>query len=58
MAVVVFQVSTYGGFQLASAAVNATAQLLSGEQGEQPLDQIEPGGAGWGEVQMKAPMAQ
>ncbi len=58
MAVVVVEVSTYGSFQFASAAMNATAQLLFGKQGEKPLDQIKPGSTGGSEVQMEARMAQ
>lgn len=58
MTVVVFEVSTYGGLQFASAAMHPAAQLLFGEEREKPLDQIKPGGAGGSEVQMEARMAQ
>ncbi len=58
MAVVVFEVITYGGLQFASAAMPSAAELLFGEQGEKQLDQIEPGSSGGSEVQMKAQMAQ
>jgi len=58
MTVVVFEVSSYGGLQFASAAMHPAAQLFFGEQGEHALDQIEPGSTSGSEVQMKARMAQ
>ena len=58
MTVVVFEVSTDRSFQFAGAAVSPAAQLLFGEQREPALDQVEPGAAGRGEVQMEARMAQ
>ena len=54
----VVEVSADGVFQFASTAVNATAQLFLSEQGEQALNQVEPGGAGGSEVQVKVRMAQ
>ena len=58
MTVVVLEESADGVFQFAGAAVNPAAQLFFGEQREPALDQVEPGAAGRGEVQLEARMAQ
>jgi hypothetical protein len=46
------QVVVNGRLEVARAAVNATAELFLGEQGEPALDEIDPGRALWREVQM------
>jgi hypothetical protein len=42
MTVVVFEVSSYGGLQFASAAMHPAAQLFFSEQGEDALDHVLP----------------
>jgi hypothetical protein len=58
MPVVVFEISTDGGFQFASAAMNPAAQLLFGKQAKPALDQVEPRSGDGSEVQVEARMAQ
>ena len=58
MAVVEFEVVADGVFQFAGAAMDAAAQLFFGKASEPAFDQVEPGGAGRREVQMKARMTQ
>jgi len=43
-----------GGVQGVDAAADAASDLSLGEQGEEPLDLIEPGRPGWGEMYMPA----
>src|SRR5271170_4704030 len=45
-----------GAFQLGDAGGAATANRLLADDAEPALDQVEPGGAGRGEVQMEARM--
>ena len=42
------------GFQVGDAAMDAAAYLLVGDQGEEPLDLVEPGRAGRGQVDVPA----
>src|SRR6266851_4183086 len=58
MPIVVFEISTDGGLQFASAAMNPAAQLLFGKQAKPALDQVEPRSGGGSEVQVEARMAQ
>ena len=46
------------GAQLAYRAVGAAAQLARGQLGEPALDEVQPGGAGGGEVQREARMGE
>jgi hypothetical protein len=43
-----------GCFKAAGAAEDATTELLLGQEAKPALDEVEPRGASWGEVQMKA----
>jgi hypothetical protein len=42
------------GFQLGDAAVGRAAEFAVGQLGEPAFDEVEPGGAGGGEVQVEA----
>lgn len=44
--------------ELSSGAMGAAADLLVGEVGEPPFDHVDPGRAGWREVNVEARMAQ
>ena len=46
------------GFQLGDAAVHAAAQQSGAQFGEEAFDEVEPGAAGRGEVQVEPGMAQ
>ena len=46
------QIASDGGFQLPGAAENATPQLFFCQRREPALDQVQPGGAGGGEMEM------
>jgi len=52
--IVVFQVVVNGGFELGNGGEDAATDALLSDQPEDALDLIEPGGRGWGEVQVKA----
>src|SRR2546425_12434283 len=43
-----------GGFQVTGAAMDAAPQLFVGERREPPLDQVDPRGAGRGEMHVVA----
>jgi hypothetical protein len=58
MTVVEVEITANGVLELAGAAMDAAPQLLLGQGREPTLDQIEPRGAGRGEVQVEARMAQ
>src|SRR5213083_590748 len=47
-----------GRLQLPRAAMHTSAQLLLGQRREPALDEIDPRGAGWREVQVEARMAR
>src|SRR5215471_4051614 len=44
-------------FKLADVAVGRPAELAVGQLGEPPFYEVEPGGAGWCEVQVEAGVA-
>ncbi len=46
-----------GGFEVLGGSVNAAAQLLFGEEGEEALDLVEPGGRGRRVMDLPAGMA-
>src|SRR5437899_11950613 len=52
------QVLTNRGLECARAAMSASFDLLLGERREPPFHQVEPGGAGGGEVQVKPRMSR
>src|SRR4051812_38629343 len=54
LGVVPFDVGQYGRIQLLDRAVGAPLQLASAQQGEEPLDLLEPGARRRREVQMVA----
>ena len=49
-----FDVTVDGGFQLVDAAMDASADLFFGQGSEPALDEVNPGGPGWGEVDVEA----
>src|SRR4029453_19368849 len=51
-------VATDGHLEFAGAAVDPPTELLLGERGEPPLDEVHPRAAGRREVDMKAGMPQ
>jgi hypothetical protein len=46
-----------GGVQGGDAAMDPASDLPFGKQGEEPLDLVEPGRTGWGQVDMPARLA-
>src|SRR3977135_1683443 len=42
------------GYQVGDAVEGAAADGFGGDVGEEAFDQVEPGGRGWGEVQVEA----
>src|SRR5215212_5988178 len=54
LGVVPLDVGQHGRFQLLDRAVNTPPQLASAQQGEEPLDLVEPGARRRREVQMVA----
>src|ERR1700712_3516655 len=53
----VSQISVYGDFKIKDTFEDASADALSGDFAEEALDEIEPGGRRWDEVEVKARMA-
>jgi hypothetical protein len=58
VAVVMVEESSNRVLQLAGAAVDAPSQLPFSKQREPAFDQVKPGTAGRGEMQLEARMAQ
>ena len=58
MTVADLRVAADGVLAFAGAAVSAAAKLFFGQRREPALDQVEPGSAGRGEVQVEAWMTQ
>lgn len=52
--IVVFEVLVNGRFEFGDGGEDAATDALLGDQAEEALDLIEPGGRGGGEVQVKA----
>ena len=59
VAIAVVDVVADSLFQLFGGAMDSAPELLFGKHGEPAFDQVEPGGRGWGEVQVEAwPLGQ
>ena len=53
MGVPVFDPAADVGFQLLDGVVMAALQQVFGDEGEEPLDLVEPAGICWGEVHLE-----
>ena len=54
LGVVLQQVVVDGGLQVVDAGVTAAPDALRGDFSKEPFDEVEPGRAGWREVQLEA----
>ena len=55
--IVVLQVGFDGGLEVGDAPEDAASDGVLGDQAEEALDQVEPGGGGRGEMEVEARMA-
>ena len=54
--IVLFEVAHDGGLEIGDALEDAAAYALSGDGGEEPLDHVDPGCRGGGEVEVEPSM--
>ena len=58
LGVVLRKVVVDGGFQIADARVTASPNALCRDLGEEAFDKVQPGRAGWREMQLEARVAR